>query len=67
MSKKDKLSIEMCKKLLGKDAHYTNEQVEKIRDFLYVLAEIQIQNSILKGEVRRSNESNDWRKLEAVR
>jgi hypothetical protein len=53
MSKKDKLSIEKCKRLLGKDAHYTDEQVEKIRKFLYELAEIQIQNSILNGELDR--------------
>jgi hypothetical protein len=51
MSKKDKLSIEKCRRLLGKDRHYTDVQVEKIRDFLYELAEIQFQNSILNGEL----------------
>lgn len=52
MSKKDKLSIEKCKRLLGKDAaRYTDKQIEKIRDFLYELAEIQIQDSIIKGEL----------------
>lgn len=53
------MSIERCKKLLGKDARYTDEQVEKIRDFLYVLAEIQLQNSIVNGEVHRVRQYNE--------
>lgn len=59
MRKKDKLSIEKCKRLLGKDVHYTDEQVEKIRKFLYELAEIQIQNSIINGELDRVQQ-DEW-------
>lgn len=43
--KKKKLSIEYCKSILNKDGYnYTDEQVEQIRDFLYLLADIQYQH-----------------------
>lgn len=50
MSKENKLSIEKCRKLLGNNVYYTDEQIEKIRDFLYVLGEIQLQHSKANGE-----------------
>lgn len=53
------MSIEKCKRLLGQDANYTDEQVKKIRDFLYELAEIQFQNSIINGELDRVRQNNE--------
>jgi len=43
-----KLSIEHCRKVLersGKE-NLTDEQVERIRDVLYVIADVQINHSI---------------------
>lgn len=40
-----KMTIEKCQKILRKNGYnYTDYQVEKLRDFLYILAEIQLQN-----------------------
>lgn len=42
---KPKLSIGYCKKTLNKKGfNYTDEQVVKIRDFLYLLADIEYQH-----------------------
>ncbi len=52
----EKLSIEYCRKILNKNGfNYTDEQVEKIRDFLYILADIELQN--LK-KIEHEEESN---------
>jgi len=52
----EKLSIAHCKKVLNKNGYnYTDEQVEKIRDFLYILADIELQN--LK-KIEHEEESN---------
>lgn len=41
MERDRKVSVEQCKKMLNKnDNNYTDEEVEKIRDFLYVLVHI---------------------------
>ena len=40
-----KFSIEKCKKTLNKKGrNYSDEQVKKIRDFLYFLAELEYEN-----------------------
>lgn len=42
---KDKLSLEKCKAILNADGEiYTDEQVLKIRDFLYKLATIEVEH-----------------------
>jgi len=52
----EKLSVEHCKNILNKNGfNYSNEQVEKIRDFLYLLADIELQN--LK-KIEHEEESN---------
>jgi len=39
------LSIEKCKKILNKkEKKYTDEQIKKLRNFLYILAEIDYNN-----------------------
>jgi hypothetical protein len=39
-----KVSVEQCKKMLNKNGNnYTDEEVEKIRDFLYVLVHIEME------------------------
>lgn len=41
------LSVERCKSILIKNGEkYSNEEISKIRDFLYSLAEIQIKYTI---------------------
>ena len=43
MERDRKVSVEQCKKMLNKnDNNYTDEEVEKIRDFLYVLVHIEM-------------------------
>lgn len=40
-----KFTVERCKKILTKNgAEYTDEQVQKIRDFLYAVLEIEYQH-----------------------
>ena len=42
---KKKLSIAHCKEILNKDGYnYTDEQMESIRDFPYVMAGIQLEH-----------------------
>ena len=42
---KKKLSIEKCTKILNKgDREYSEEEVKKIREFLYQLATLQVEN-----------------------
>ena len=44
MERDRKVSVEQCKKMLNKnDNNYTDEEVEKIRDFLYVLVHIEME------------------------
>lgn len=39
------ISIEHCKKILNKGKRkYTNEEVKQIREFLFLLAELQLEN-----------------------
>lgn len=41
MEESKKLSVDYCKKLLKKGGHnYADDQVKKIRDFMYILGEI---------------------------
>jgi hypothetical protein len=45
VSEEKKLSIERCKKTLNRNGRsYSDEQVKKIRDFLYFLAELEYEN-----------------------
>ena len=40
------LSLELCKAILNKEKQkYTNEEVRELRDFLYFLAELQLENN----------------------
>jgi len=40
-----KFSIERCKKTLNKNGNnYSDEEVKKIRDFLYFIAEMEFEN-----------------------
>ena len=44
MERDRKVSVEQCKKMLNKnDNNNTDEEVEKIRDFLYVLVHIEME------------------------
>ncbi len=44
MERDRKVSVEQCKKMLNKnDNNYTDEEIEKIRDFLYVLVHIEME------------------------
>ncbi len=39
-----KVSVEQCKKMLNRNGNnYTDEEVEKIRDFLYILVHIEME------------------------
>jgi hypothetical protein len=41
---RSKVSIEQCKKMLNRNGNnYTDEEVEKIRDFLYILVHIEME------------------------
>jgi hypothetical protein len=41
----EKMSIEKCKSILEKHGcNYTDKEIEKIRDFLYILGEIEYQH-----------------------
>lgn len=52
----EKLSIAYCRNILNKNGfNYNDQQVEKIRDFLYILADIELQN--LK-KIEHEEESN---------
>ena len=45
MKNRNKFSIEYCKKILNRDENnFTDEQVKKIRDFLFHLAEIEYEH-----------------------
>jgi hypothetical protein len=55
------LSIEECKKTLNKDGIlYTDEEVKEIREFLYILAEIdyKIFQRRMEKEREKGNETN---------
>ena len=53
------LSIEECKKTLNKDGIvYTDEEVKEIREFLYILAEIDYKIFQRRMEKERENETN---------
>jgi len=54
------LSVEQCKKILGdKSKNYTDEQIEVIRDELYILANLAFEHwkscSSTKGEEKSSS------------
>ncbi len=52
------LSIEECKKTLNKDGiTYTDEQVKEIREFLYILADIDYRIFQQRIERERQNEN----------
>ena len=53
------LSIEECKKTLNKDGIiYTDEEVKEIREFLYILAEIDYKIFQRRMEKEREKETN---------
>jgi hypothetical protein len=54
---RNKLSIKECRKILGKNANYTDEQIEKIRDFLYVLGEIQLRHAMANSNCTLTDQS----------
>jgi hypothetical protein len=44
-SEMDKLSINKCRNILNSNGNkYTDEEIEKIRDFFYILGEIDFNN-----------------------
>lgn len=45
-------TIEFCKRILNNEnINYNNEEIKAIRDYLYLLAEIEIDNNILEFEL----------------
>jgi len=48
------LSVEQCKKFI-KNSNYTDQQIEEIRDNLYQLAEILVDDYISKKGVKNDN------------
>lgn len=45
------LSIERCQEILRKnDCHLANETIAKLREYLYHLASLQVQDEIIKKE-----------------
>lgn len=45
------LSIEKCQEILRKnDCHLANETIAKLREYLYHLASLQVQDEIIKKE-----------------
>ena len=58
MERDRKVSVEQCKKMLNKnDNNYTDEEVEKIRDFLYVLVHIVLE--YIKTKLNEMSEKVD--------
>jgi len=56
------LSIEECKKTLNKDGiTYTDEQVKEIREFLYILADIDYR--IFQQRIERERQSENETKV----
>ena len=58
----EKVSLSKCKTILQKDGSvYTNEEVSQIRDFLYMLAELEY-NAFMKNQKRESElkEIKSW-------
>ncbi len=60
-----KLSLEECKSILNtKGRNYTDEEIEKVRDYLYLLAEIecryfeQWQNELLDKKSNLDHDAN---------
>lgn len=52
----NKLSIDYCRKKLGKRAsNFSDKQLEQLRDFLYLLAEIEYQHYKTNGHEEESN------------
>ncbi len=50
-----KVSVEQCKKMLNKNGdNYTDEEVEKIRDFLYILVHIEMEH--IKNRINHDEE-----------
>ena len=50
-----KVSVEQCKKMLNKNGNnYTDEEVEKIRDFLYILVHIEME--YIKNRINHDEE-----------
>lgn len=51
-----KISIELCKEIFKKHGFdYSDEEVEKIRDFLYTLAEIEYTDYINKKKYEKGD------------
>jgi hypothetical protein len=54
-----KFSVAQCKEILEKNgAHYTDEEIEKIRDLLYRLVEIDHKNYRYQTEKGKKQEKN---------
>ncbi len=60
MERDRKVSVEQCKKMLNKNGNnYTDGEVEKIRDFLYILVHIEMEYIKGKlGEMRGKSNGN---------
>jgi len=51
---KGKIPITSCKKILNKNNCFDDEEIRKIRDFLYVLAEIDFLNYLKQNKNEKS-------------
>lgn len=52
----EKVSIEKCRKILEKHGYnYTDKEIEKIRDFLYILGEIEYEHYLKTYNNEKSN------------
>jgi hypothetical protein len=50
------LNIKLCKKILNKNSNkYNDEQVEQIRDFITLLAEIHVDNQKNQKDEKKSS------------
>lgn len=56
--KTEKVSLKKCKSILQSDgSDYTDEEVSQIRDYLYMLAEIE-HEAFLKSTSRKANDED---------
>lgn len=52
----EKVSIEKCRKILNKSGcNYTDKEIEKIREFLYILGEIEYEHYLKNSTDEKSN------------
>ena len=60
IQEKDKFSIAYCRTILNKNGkNYSDEQIIRIRDFLYLLAEIEVDYAIEQEQIKGNEKSSD--------